>query len=109
MYFDHVSPCDHSPGDGDWYFKGTGTKLAYNNNVSSTSVLMNAWNVLSISVETPTWSNWRTNNQQAYFRKIGADGIFTSRSINGYMTEIFFHNTTQTATDMQTYYMGRIW
>lgn len=93
---------------GDWYFTCGGTKLAYNNGVSTVSILTNAWNVLSLSSSAPVWYSPPSTAGVSYFRRIGRDGALANRSINGYMTEMIFHNTAQTATDMTNYYSKRL-
>lgn len=105
-----------SNGD-DWYASGTGTKLSYVNGVATTTHNpLNAWNTISLSMETPNYAtssitskpNYATNGPAKLF-KLGADGWSASqRSITGYMSEIIMHHTPQTASDMTTYYSGRI-
>lgn len=96
---------------GDWYYSGTGTKRAYNNGLSSNTVLLNAWNVFSVSVETPTWITSSTSPGTSSFNKIGADGwqgLNSVRNLNGYMTELICHNTALTNYDLQNYYSNRL-
>jgi len=83
----------------DWYYSGTGTKVSYNNGVSSTTVLLNGWNVLSLSIG---------NASATPFNRIGTDGYQASRGINGYMTEIMLHNKAVIANDMVSYYNNRL-
>ena len=94
--------------DADWYYMGTvngGTCLAYNNGVSSSTVLLSGWNYLCLSVQTPTWSY---NGTTSYFNRIGYDSYSTVRSMNGYMAEMICHNTTINATDIANLYNGRL-
>ena len=84
---------------GDWYYLETGTKVSYNNGVSSTTVLVNGWNVLSLSIG---------NASATPFNRIGTDGYSYSRAINGYMTEIMLHNKAVVANDMVCYYNNRL-
>ena len=95
-------------GDGnDWYLSGTGTKTAYVNGVSSTIVTLNSvggstttgWNVMGTSVSSPVTFN---------FQRVGKDGHENTRNINGYMVEIFAHNTTINSTNMIEYYNNRL-
>ena len=86
--------------NGDWYYSSSGTKIAYNNNYSTNSIPYQTWNVFSISINTPTWSN------NSYFNNIAYD-INRGRGINGYIFEMFFHNTTMTSADMQNFYSNR--
>ena len=83
----------------DWYYSGTGTKIAYNNGVSSITVLVNGWNLLSLSIGTASGTP---------FNRIGTDGYSYSRAINGYMTEIMLHNKAVVANDMVSYYNNRL-
>ena len=83
----------------DWYYSGTGTKVSYNNGVSSTTVLVNGWNLLSLSIG---------NVSATPFNRIGTDGLQASRGINGYMTEIMLHNKAVVANDMVSYYNNRL-
>jgi hypothetical protein len=92
----------------EWYYTGTlngGTCLAYNNGVSSSTVLLSGWNYLCLSVQTPRWSYFGTT---AYFNRIGYDNYSTVRSMNGYMAEMICHNTTINATDIANLYNGRL-
>jgi len=102
----------------DWYYSGSGTKLAYANGVNITSNgRMQAsrpngttgyWEVLSVSVTTPNWNTVSTNMS---FTQVGVDGYYTgdsSRSINGYMVDIFCNNTTATSAGMLSYYADRL-
>lgn len=95
-------------GDGnDWYYSGTGTKIAYVNGVSSTTVTLNSvggpttagWNVMGASVSSPVTFN---------FQLVGQDGYSNTRSINGYMVDFFAHNTTIDSTNMVQYYNNRL-
>ena len=93
----------------DWYFSGTGTKIAYVNGVSSTIVTLNSaggptttgWNVMGTSVSSPVTFN---------FQSVGRDGVSITpiRNTNGYMVEIFAHNTTLDSNDMVQYYNDRL-
>ena len=79
----------------DWYYSGTGTKVAYNNGVASTTILLNAWNCLCLSIGTASGTP---------FSRIGMDGFSNTRAINGYMTEMILHNKAVLASDMVAYY-----
>ena len=91
----------------DWYLSGTGTKIAYVNGVSSTTVTLSSvggpttagWNVMGTSVSSPVTFN---------FQLVGQDGYSISRNIDGYMVEIFAHNTTIDSTNMVQYYNDRL-
>ena len=83
---------------GDWFFVSSGTKLSYNNGVATTTILLNGWNLLTLSVQTPS---------TAGFIKIGLDAD-PGRSINGYITEMMFHNTQAVSSDMLQYYNNRL-
>ena len=94
-----------SENSGDLYYTSSvnngGTQVSYVNNVSSTTnITLDAWDVISLSIQKPWWDNLS-------FQKIAYD-INAGRALNGYMTEIIFHNTTMTATDMQDYYTNRL-
>jgi len=84
---------------GDWFYSGTGTKIAYNNGVASTTILLNAWNCLCLSIGTASGTP---------FNRIGMDGYSNTRAINGYMTEIMLHNKAVVANDMISYYNNRL-
>ena len=95
----------------DWYYMGTtngGTCLAYNNGVSATSVLLSGWNYFTVSVQNPIWATSQSGNDATTaFNRIGYDSVSTTRSMNGYMTELICHNTTLTASDITNYYNNR--
>ena len=96
--------------EGDWYYRGTlngGTNYSYNNGASSTTVLLNAWNYLTLSLTTPEWSNGQTSYVSSSFTRIGYDGANYARSMNGYMTEMICHNTPMGITDITNYYQNR--
>jgi len=84
----------------DWYFSQGGTKFAYNNGVSATTVLLNGWNSLVLSTTSTSYS--------ASFTKIGTDGYSSDRGINGYMTEMIGHNTAMTTDDATAFYTNRL-
>jgi hypothetical protein len=86
---------------GDWYYSMSGTKIAYNNGSDATSVLLNNWNILSLTGT--TLSNPSTN-----FQMIGKDSFDNGKGINGYITEIIYINKTVTANDMIQYYNKRL-
>jgi hypothetical protein len=95
---------------GDWYYMGTlngGTNYSYNNGVSSTSVLLNAWNYLTLSLTTPQWITSQTSGFSSSFSRIGYDGANYVRSMNGYMTEMICHNTPMGITDITNFYHNR--
>ncbi len=103
---------DITPGDlNDWYYMATlngGTNYSYNNGVSSTSVLLSAWNYLTLSVTTPTWATEQSNfDATTAFNRIGHDSFSITRSMNGYMTEMICHNTTLSPTDITNFYHNR--
>jgi len=83
----------------DWFYCGTGTKVSYNNGASSTTVLVNGWNLLSLSIGTVSGTP---------FNRIGMDGYSNTRAMNGYMTEIMLHNKAVVANDMVSYYNNRL-
>ena len=106
--FRFVGGTSFATGDGnDWYYSGTGTKIAYVNGVSSTTVTLSSvggpttagWNVMGTSVSSPVTFN---------FQLVGQDGYNISRNIDGYMVEIFAHNTTIDSTNMVQYYNDRL-
>jgi hypothetical protein len=85
-----------------------GTNYSYNNGVSTTSVLLSAWNYLTLSVTTPTWATSQSNfDATTAFNRIGHDSYSTTRSMNGYMTEMICHNTTLSPTDITNFYHNR--
>jgi len=84
-------------GGDDWYYSSSGTKLAYNNGASSTTILINGWNVLSLSVSTLSQP---TNG----FNRIGTDSYSATRALNGYMIDMFLHNSAKSVSDMVAYY-----
>lgn len=91
----------------DWYFSGTGTKIAYVNGVSTTIITINSfggptttgWNVMGASVSTPVTFN---------FQLVGQDGYENPRSMDGYMVDFFAHNTTIDSNNMVQYYNDRL-
>jgi len=86
----------------DWYRSSSGTKLAYNNGISSTTISINAWNVLSLSTSAPVATALTT---------IGKDGYANTdatRSITGYMRELLLHSKIMSATEMVSYYDTRM-
>jgi len=89
---------------GDWYYTSSinsgGTQLAYVNNTSSTNVNLDAWTTVSVSIQNPYWGVY-------YFQYIAYDQI-AERGLNGYMSEMIFHNTTMQVTDMQNFYTNRL-
>jgi hypothetical protein len=97
---------------GDWYFSGSGTKLAYGNNVNITSTGAlsgtSIWQVFSVSVQTPAWVTSQTAGNTSYFNRVGIDGYSNLRAINGYMTEMICHNTQMVASSMQAFYSNRL-
>ena len=103
---------DFTTGDlNDWYYMGTtngGTCLAYNNGVSTTSVLLSGWNYFTVSVQNPIWTTSQSGyDQTTAFNRIGHDSYSISRSMNGYMTELICHNTTLSPTDITNFYHNR--
>lgn len=93
---------------GDWYYSGTGTKYSYNNGSSSTTVALNSWNRLSLSIQTPTWVTTSTSGNTSYFNRIGTDGYQNTRAINGYMVEMLLYNIAISTSDMVVYYNNRL-
>lgn len=95
----------------DWYYMGTtngGTCLAYNNGVSTTSVLLSGWNYFTVSVQNPIWATSQSGyDASTAFNRIGHDSYSTTRSMNGYMTEMICHNTTLSTTDITNFYHNR--
>lgn len=88
--------------EGDWFFSASGTKLSYNNGVSATSVLLNSWNLLTLSVQT-------TGRPAVGFTRIGMPALNGNvRMMNGYISEIMLHNTQAVASDMTSYYNNRL-
>jgi hypothetical protein len=97
--------------DGDWYYRGYyngGTSLSYNNGVSTTTLNINDWNYLCLSVTNPVWNTSQTYYQESYFTRIGSDGYSPTRSINGYMAEMILHNTPLIERDILYFYNNRI-
>jgi hypothetical protein len=100
--FRFISGTNFTTGDAnDWYFSGTGTKIAYVNGVSTTTVTLSGWNVMGTSVSSPVTFN---------FQLVGRGGLFItpSRNINGYMVDFFAHNTTIDSNNMIQYYNDRL-
>jgi hypothetical protein len=91
----------------DWFFAGSGTKLAYLNNVAVNSggatntatVTASTWHALSLSVATPSATN---------FTIVGSGFMPTTRGWNGYMTGIICHNTTMDELSMKEFYIRRL-
>jgi hypothetical protein len=103
---------DFTTGDlNDWYYMGTlngGTNYSYNNGISATSVLLSAWNYLTLSLTTPTWATAQSGyDASTAFNRIGHDSYSITRSMNGYMTEMICHNTTLAPTDITNFYHNR--
>lgn len=86
--------------NGDWYYSSGGTKLSYVNGAPATALTLSAWHYMELSTSTPATTS--------PFTRIGMDGFSSDRSINGYMTEIMFHSSTLTDSDMLQYYWNRI-
>jgi len=84
---------------GDWFFTQGGTKVSYNNGVPSTTVLLNGWNALTLSVGVASASP---------FNRIGMDGFSNTRAINGYMSEIILHNKAILESDTVAYYYSSL-
>lgn len=84
-------------GASDWYFSSGGTKLAYVNGVSTNSIKYSSWTCMAVSSSSPTWTIYST---ACSFNRIGTDGNSATRSINGYMTEMYFHNKALQVPDM---------
>ncbi len=85
----------------DWYYSGTGTKIAYNNGSDSLTILVGGWNLLSLSITT-------RSNTASNFQLLGKDSSYTPKSINGYMSELIFINKAVTTDDMIQYYKLRL-
>ena len=95
---------------GDWYYSSQlngGTCHSYNNGVAATDVLLSAWNYLTLSVTTPQWATSQTGGASSSFTYVGRDGHGSSRSLNGYMTEMICHNTPMGTTDIANFYNNR--
>jgi hypothetical protein len=86
--------------NGDWYYSQGDTKIAYNNGISATTVLLNGWNSLVLSTTTPVYPY--------SFTTIGTDGYTASRGMNGYMTEMIGHNTAMPTDDAMAFYTNRL-
>ena len=85
--------------NGDWFFTQGGTKVSYNNGVPSTTVLLNGWNALTLSVGVASGSG---------FNRIGMDGYTNTRAMSGYMSEMILHNKALVANDMVAYYYNSL-
>jgi len=95
---------NHVNGDNngnDWYVSSGGSKAAYMNNGSTdvNNFGTSTWNYLALIVQNPNGTP---------LNGIGMDGYSNSRSINGFMTEIIFHNQLLNANDVSDYYNNRI-
>jgi hypothetical protein len=78
----------------DLYATASGTKLNYVNGISTTVLAMNTWLNTSVSMSSPMSNS---------MRQIGSDGIFASRGLTGYMTEMICYSNVVTATDCINY------
>ena len=102
---------------GDWFYNGAiaGSYLEYNNGVDQNfqgsgddSILLNSWNVLTLSVTNPIWVTDQTNFSESSFTRIGQDGFDpASRSIDGWISEMICHNKMITVDDINCYYNNR--
>jgi hypothetical protein len=94
----------------DWYYTGTGTKCSVNNGKETTTVKVDQWNTLSLSVQTPDWTVSRNSvNYDGSFNRIGQDGnLPATRSITGYMSEMLLYNKEFTRLEMFLYYDNRL-
>jgi hypothetical protein len=86
----------------DWFYLGGGAKYNYVNGEGTFGLFTSVWNVLSLSAQVP---DWKTNT--ASFNRIGQDGVYASRSITGYMSEMLLYSTAFTPYDMRSYYEKR--
>jgi hypothetical protein len=85
--------------NGDWFFRATGIKIAYNNGVPATEILFNGWNALTLSIGVASATP---------FNRIGMDGFSNTRAINGHMSEMILHNKALVANDMIAYYYSSL-
>jgi hypothetical protein len=91
----------------DWYYFSTaGTnKISYVNGVSSTNLgSLSSWKTLTLCITKP----YVISSTRQGFQFIGTDGYANNRSINGYMTEIMFHNKPMPTSSMTTFYQNRL-
>jgi hypothetical protein len=99
----------NSGNGGDWYYSGSGTKISFVNNASSTTGNTLKWIVLSLSVQTPAWTTATTSGGTAYFYRVGTDGYHpVGRGFTGYMTSMICHNTTMSNNSMTSFYNNRL-
>ena len=100
-----------SGNNGDWYACAGGTKLAsFNGATLSANPSVNAWwssVVLSSSAPATTAATYGSTTATS-FDRIGTDGYYPSlRGLDGYLSEICFHNTALNAADASAIYLER--
>ena len=93
---------------GDWFYCAGGTKLYTINGQVNTSLPSSSWLYLCLSTTSPAWNTSQTSGNYSSFNRLGMDGYSAIRSINGYMTEILFHNQAIQSSDMAAYYNNRL-
>ena len=94
---------------GDWYYSLTGTKNAYVNGASATTIT-NIWTSMALSS-----TGIASNTSRRTLQHIGTDGYASDRGLNGYMTEMLGHNSTYAAlsqtiiqSDLTAFYTNRL-
>ena len=94
----------------DWYYSASGTKLAYNNGVSATTLNgIGNWNLLALSVQSSPWTGvYKSVTYPLYFGSIGVNGFQPTRGLTGYFSEMICHNTMMSSSDMINFYNNRL-
>ena len=85
----------------DWYPTSRGTKYNYINDVSNTTITLNTWNTVALSVQSS--SKYNGNSLSV----IGTDGNSRDRGLNGYMTELMGHNIQMPIHELSSFFTNR--
>ena len=87
----------------DWFYTGAGSKVAFNNGSPSTTITLNAWNAMVLSVESPVWQTSSSGGTTTAFSRIGYDSTGFGRGFSGSLSEMVllsgFSATASSASD----------
>jgi hypothetical protein len=99
--FSNLSVNGGSATANDWYFRSSGTKLSYVDGTSTTSLTAwGSWKTVGLSTTSPS--------HQGGLGFIGRDGLNTANSINGYMSQIVFHNKAMLPGNLVGFHTERL-
>jgi hypothetical protein len=90
-------------GSNDWIYPQSGTRYAYVNGASATSITLGiSFNTLAYSISVPGY--YSVNPSNSSINVIGTDGYDQkTRGMNGYMTEFIMYNSPLQPTDLVNY------